>query len=539
MVFQTRVSQNRKNKNLIAEERSAMRKEQKEVEKWHQKELGMLRGAPPRGSRPQRPKPKPKEKEKKKETSKVVAADSNFSHGYLVQGGSQSYLSRISGWGGGSSTGFGATDQPLPSASPPALIPAGVAAKAVEQLVLTPFSENLLARWPDTYSLIPTYVSKDLIHKALTVYPTNINSGTADRAIAYAIHGDPNYSGYEPSAINSTSVGTKGAITWWTPGVITPPVDTLQDSVPDYCYNRPVGLAHKFTFSAVGPYHTIVMRIMELGPCPPPDIASAVPVVFPTQVSAGPTFIQRQFCRAREIALQPGESFTLICLPCDALSLAYWRSRTSRYDSSADLIYSWSDFIIWGYGLEANDTVYHDAVYHHEFYRTVDDLFANSTAVTAGSAIVLPSTSDTDQALTKVAVAAGNGFNVVRDIVEGVSKFVKKAVPFVSGIFNLLGTPIAPLSSSAPCPLHLSSAAAKGFVKSAKTPTLFSHIMARFNPPHSLRLEGGQVVDFGESKSEDSKQVGSLDEQPILLTPINARRASITSTLSSGRKQLR
>jgi len=501
-----------------------MRKEQQEVEKWHQKELGMLRGAPPRGPRPKKM-PKTKRVRQKKEKKEEAKAAIDYSHGFTMQG-SQNYLSRISGWSGGGGAGLGATDQPLPSASPPALIPAGVAAKAVEQLVLTPFSENLLARWPDTYSLIPTYVSKDLIHKALTVFPTNINAGAADRAVAYAIHGDPNYSGYEPSSINSSTSGTKGAITWWALG-LPPPVDTLQDSVPDFCYNRPVGLAHKFTFSAVGPYHTIVMRIMELGPCPPPDTFLAVPVVFPTQVSAGPTFIQRQFCRAREIALQPGESFTLICLPCDALSLAYWRSRTSRYDAGADIVYSWSDFIIWGYGLEANDTVYHDAVYHHEFYRTVDDLYVNSTAVTAGSAIVLPSTNDTDQALTRVAVAAGNGFNVVRDIVEGVSKFVKKAVPFVSGIFNLLGTPIAPLSSSAPCPLHLSLAAAKGFVKSAKTPSLFSHIMARFDLPHSLRLAGGQVVDFGNSKSEESKQGGSLDEQPVILTPVNARRASI------------
>lgn len=438
--------------------------------------------------------------------------------------GTMTPMGALTSYGAGIS-GYGGTG-PVASLTNPALLPADVAAKAVERLVLNPFAENLFARWTDSFSLIPTCVAKDLIHQPLPIFQTNLSSGSADRGSAIFLHGDPHQAAYIPSSVDSsTSSTTKGQITWPSGNWYS-----MQAAVPAYVQMRPVGMGHRFTYSAVGPYHTIVARVIEFGPELPPAWTSPTPWTtygVPEYLQNGATFNQRQFLRAREFVLEPGSTTTITLLPCNASSLNYvlWDEPRYYVVGARYQIMSWSDACIWFFGLEPNDTIYWDGVAHHEYYHSSTDI--SGTQQPQAAAITMPSAAANDKALSTVAEASVSGWTVFKNSVSEVADVVKKAVPYVSSLFGALGL--------VPKPLEPGNLNPHSWFQ-----TVNVHGAYR-NPLTCIKTEEGveskDPLPSPKQFREEVKQLAAdIEDMPVVLTPKGARRPSIAKSLTAKTK---
>jgi len=328
------------------------------------------------------------------------------------------------------SRGVGANSNPTMAAGGSSIFPAVEATKEALRVLLDPFSDSVVARWADSYTLIPTAVSKDAIHRNITLLQDPLN----EEVYCFGLYfrGDPTNTLHMSSIDSSTSSSLLGQLTWNT-GL----AEHLRDSIPSYesafGWARPTGAGVKITYSSVGPYHSGVIRILELPPYPM-DMATH-PVGFPTLPSLGPTFMQREFLRAREMPMDPGDTIQANVYPVDPACLIFGDALSQR-DSYHEGLWantkSWSGLVIWGYGFQATDTVYLDACIHHEWYVPHPVLIGQTVA--PNKAIVRPSTVVTERALDTVTDVVSQGTNIFKTI-YGIGKDIWSVLsPILSAV---------------------------------------------------------------------------------------------------------
>jgi len=294
-----------------------------------------------------------------------------------------------------------------------------VAASETLRLLSDPWSDSVLARWPDSYTMIPTFASKDMAHVSLTIYG---GTTTADGAAGMYVRGDPvdNYS--QVTSVGAASSGYP--ITWHSAW------GNLNDSMPGLtdaaAQARPVAAGWRVTFSGIGAYHTVVARIMEL---PPNGNIDSGFDNFPTNANVAPTFVQREFFRAREVVMKPGDTLVLVSYPCDASSLRFagCKGRVREYSLATK---SWSGYIVWFFGLSSVDTLYMDAIMHHEWY---PPSFIATMPATAPlpRALVKPSMAETEKALGTVVENVSKGWNVFDTVLDVGLNLFEMISPFI------------------------------------------------------------------------------------------------------------
>jgi len=300
-----------------------------------------------------------------------------------------------------------------------AILSPAIAASETLRLLSDPWSDSVLARWPDTYTMIPTFASKDMAHVSLTIYG---GTTSADGAAGMYVRGDPvdNY-------CQVTSVGAASSsypITWHSAWA------NLNDSMPGLtdaaAQARPVAAGWRVTFSGIGAYHTIVARVMEL---PPNGNIDSGFDNFPTNANLAPTFVQREFFRAREVVMKPGDTLVLVSYPCDASSLRFagCKGRVREYSLATK---SWSGYVVWFFGLTSVDTLYMDAIMHHEWY---PPSFIATMPATAPlpRAVVKPSVAETEKALGVVVENVSKGWNVFDTVLDVGLNLFEMISPFI------------------------------------------------------------------------------------------------------------
>jgi len=427
------------------------------------------------------------------------------------------------------------------------IISAYVAAKEALRVMMDPFAESTLARWPDPYTMMPTMTTKDPDHDGLHVF-NGVNA--FDGATAMYIRGDQQFAWHSATSIasstgSSTSSTTPYQITW---NASDPNWNHLSASMPNQAEARPVALGHRFTYSGVGEYHTIVARVIEMPPWAPLNVPPiGVDSPFPNTANEGPTYAQREYFRAREVTMAPGETLVVMSYPLDALSLIFaplWASGPqggadprnimdplSREASGAR---SWGGFIVVFWGLSDKDSVYHDAIVHNEFVAAPVDVEVADTDLTFAypKAVVKPDSTSLDGVLDTVVDIVSSGANVFKTVLTKGRELFSTFVPMLFGGGNMQALPVPPLS------------------RSAKVPTYTAMIRAGCEPPRSLirsypwlaavrpivrQSDSGAVARVTAAVAEQ-KACEDLEDMPVVLTPSTARRPSVVTPLAVRKK---
>jgi len=322
-------------------------------------------------------------------------------------------------------SGFGVnTDSNGESGTPSnvTLISAAAAEKDLTRLITNPFSDGLVARFPDPNTLLVTTTVKSVYHKNMQIW--NGTGGVNDGSTGFYYRGDTTGCYGEPSSIaSSTASPTPYAITWQGPTV------NLRDGMVSGAYARPVSMGLRLTYSGVGPYHSVVIRVMEIPPWGP--ISSVFPN-FPAAANQGPTYYQKEFFRAREVTLNPGESIEMISLPLDSRCISFadaFATRDQMVPPMTNAVcMSWSGYIGWVFGLSSLDALYVDIVHHYEFYYPLP---TTTTTYVPNRAIVLPSAAARDAVITKAVKASASGWTVFKSIVGTIGTVASMVAPFM------------------------------------------------------------------------------------------------------------
>jgi len=333
-----------------------------------------------------------------------------------------------------------------------AIVTGKEAADGVRTLLKDPWADNPIARWPDQYTMMPTFAAKDIAHFPLTIYN---GTTSADGSAAFYIRGDPNGTYAQPTQIGSPTSSSSSQI----PNTLAynqinwscSPTD-MNASMPHAssyaALARPVGMGTRFTYSGVGPYHTIVARVMELPPWAWVGSTTA-PTNFPTYANLGPTFAQREYFRAREIALAPGETLSLLHFPASYMGLTFLPCDNYRETSPNAPGQSWTGYVVWFYGLQSGDTIYTDVVLHHEYYV----LSITTTPATNPTARVLckPDVDVVQNVESEVVDLAAYGWNVFKDILTTAVDIFGKIAPYLPASPNSMKM-VQPCVAGAPVP---------------------------------------------------------------------------------------
>lgn len=406
--------------------------------------------------------------------------------------------------------------------SPVNILPAKLAADQLIEVMRNPFMETSDADWPDPFTLVPTRKSKDIVHQSLTI----ANGATAnDGGVAMYVRGDPYHAWGVPSSISSD-----GTINW------AGCTQDMNASMPTNVMARPIAIGHRFTFSAVGPFHTIVARVMELPPWGPVSSAYAN---FPTKTSLGPTFAQREFFRAREVTLAPGETLEVNCYPADADCLVFATTGQEREATSVSgHAKSWSGFVLWVHGLTSADTIYHDGIIRHSWYMP-SPVTAPSVSPTPAT-LTHPSAAEKDRALSTTVDDVSNGWNVFKSIISGVAEFALKALPYLAGAGQVQLAP--PMSATAYPPTTLGcyavmsdSGAPKHLMEVFGKPSLVATRMAEaeckeFVRPNPLCFE--RAVEKRQSPPEEKKDDGFEDlTKSVLIKALRQNKPTPVATM--------
>lgn len=409
-----------------------------------------------------------------------------------------------------------------------AIIGAPAAAKALHQLLLDPWSDNQLARWPDQYTMVPTFIAKDVAHFPMTIFNGGTaTSPTSDGAAALYFRGDPTYTYRQVSSIASSTASPAYDMDW------NSAMTNMRSSMPTGAMARPVGTGIKFTFSGVGVFHTIVARVIELPPYFA-QIGASKPTNFPSAANDGPTFAQREYMRAREIVMQPGDTLNLVSLPGSRNGLNFVYNTSQRDDEAWSLVgASWSGFVVWFWGLYASDTLYADAVIHHEY--VIPSPVTMPTAGAATRAITRGDTNEVQKVENRVLDVVSSGMNVFKTVVEIISGIASMAAPF-----------LAPKNDMKP--MHVQRV--PPLLETALPPLMYSaaDLLTSVGPPRfcvvnnrSHALTAPRPLPEEEKKEDDFHSVEQPDARPMS-TPITSRDSSSSSSApkvppSGGRRQ--
>lgn len=300
-----------------------------------------------------------------------------------------------------------------------AVIDADDARKGMIQMMSDPFCDVINPRWPDPNTMMMTLVGKDVVHNQFPIWGGATNN---DGAAGMYFRGDPFKTYSLVSSIGAAS--SSYPLTWAVPNV------SMNAAIAAGGYARPTACAVRFTFNAVGPYHSLIMRFMELPPWGP--IASGF-ANFPAAANNGPTYIQREFFRGREVTLNPGESVQINLYPIETRCTAFASVSVERDQFATGTVnpatLSWGGFVMWCYGLSSLDQLYYDAIIRHEYYYPVPTTL--TSIPTTQRAVVMPSAAEKDKVMGAALKRSVSGWNVFKNIVSGIASVASFVAPFL------------------------------------------------------------------------------------------------------------
>lgn len=312
-----------------------------------------------------------------------------------------------------------------PSTGATVVVDGSAAQKDLSSLLNDPFKDTVIGRWPDPNTMMVTATAKDTLHSNLMIY----NGTTAnDGCVAWYFRGDPFATWSPPTSIlSSTASPTPFKINWQAP------VTNMNASMATGAYARPTGIGCRLTFNGVGTYHSVVVRIMELPPWGP--IASGF-TNFPVAGNSSPTYVQKEFFRAREITLNPGEVIQINLYPMEARSIGFADTTAVRDQLAASTTnpscLSWGGFLFWGFGFSSLDSFYIDAIMHHEYYYPLPTTLTN--VASPPKAIVLPDSGARDKAMKGAVVREASGWNIFKNVLTTAAGIASMVLPFMANV---------------------------------------------------------------------------------------------------------
>lgn len=330
----------------------------------------------------------------KKKSTPIYAAQGNFhANGYNFGAGPNGPLNSEALQGDGSSE----------------IISGARAAESVLSSMVDPFGASQTARFPDSFTMIPTAVDRDYVSVS-TTWHNGTTSTDGSGAIYLRGEGSGNY--VVPASISPTH-----AIIW-NGGVGY----NLLGTCPVTCLSRCTGAGWRLTYNGVGDLHDIIMNVMEF---PPHAMITSTFTNFPDYTNVGPSTTQRKVFNARQFMMRSGETVQFTAYPMDSRCTDFATHQNSRADSSL------SSYVIWWYGGRASDQMILESRIHFEF------VVPNVTTVPVPStsyatAVVKPNTAVFDRAMSVLTDAQAVGLNVVKGQTGTVSSVFDRALASAS-----------------------------------------------------------------------------------------------------------
>jgi len=261
--------------------------------------------------------------------------------------------------------------------------------------LVNPFDSNGEARFPDSFTMIPTATTT--AYSAVALTPWN-GTTAADGSTALYLRGEGRSNYYLPSSINASHTIT------WTSGT----GGNLLGTLPANCLCRVTGCAWRLTFNAVGDIHDMVFNVMEV---PPAAVVSSF-TNFPTTSNVGPDDVMRGVFNARQFIVHSGETTQLTAYPMDGRCTDFLSQGSYRDGSGL------SGFVAWCYGLKSTDQLVLEA---RVFYEFVVPSISAASATNWKTVVVKPDSSMFDKAISLLTDAQSTGLNVVKAMSSTVS----------------------------------------------------------------------------------------------------------------------
>lgn len=366
------------------------------------------------------------------------------------------------------------------------------------------------ARMPDPYTAVKTFVT-DCFYNSVFV-PAFPSSGTTTYGgFCFAFNGSPLKTVKFPTVTPGSSTV---AIAWNGGSYVDAGINNAN------FVSRPMGVNASMTFELIGPVHNVIVNALPLLPCALSGLAAA-PGGFPTAQEEGLTTLQ-SVMGGRSWSVSPGSTVSLACVPLDNRSWDFEASNTERghYDALGQL--SWGGWVVWGWGLTAGDKI---------LFRTT---YGEECAIVPGNSTIYNYAQEKNPCDPVYASKIKDMFSTLVD--EGFSAIeyaASAALPIMYAAIR--GHSMGPLDSVlAKNGVSLGSAQPSydrgaNLVRATREP----------KPPFSSASEH-KVPDIEDLPlthlSEATKTVNALTDAPEMVTPKNARRPSLSLSLTSRKK---
>jgi hypothetical protein len=373
---------------------------------------------------------------------------------------------------------------------------------------------------PDPFSRFPLAPYRCPSYANVTV----TNGTTAcDGSVAIRVRADPMYTWA------SAGISAAHAITGW-----NTPAD-VHGSLGAAHYCRPVVCGAYVTYLCTGDPHHVRYSMTRSGPDVYGSQTSCAAV--PTYTNLGVTAAQVSNCFGHDAMLQPENNSISITFANNGTVSAtkFILATTERGEAGSDCVF------LWLYGLRSTDLVSVNVVMHYEYYpggtstwldpsqirlcgssSMASDLAQGmiTNSIAAGDDIkqanpeVMQNSAEQAKAQVDTTVKQASTWDKVDDIISTGSKIA-------GGLFDILGPLLLPASLA----VRLSSLPKDHCFRTSLTNTRISELPA-------IRLAPSRNVKPPLVESKDD-----IEEQPVLLTPDQARRPSIASSLTTSRKR--
>jgi len=300
-------------------------------------------------------------------------------------------------------------------------------------------------RWPDPFTLVRTGV-------------TSMTSGVNLTPLTYSgapTYGYGTYFLFRGSPINSFwegKVGTAGALKWKAADCQGSVVNAGINS-SNY-FTRPIGAVVELHLDIRGLDHSVSVCAVPFEPILPNTIGADVPTGFPATIGVLPTAAQVSFGAKQWVVTANDNPIRFCTLPMDSRALDFAGGNIDRTDAASYAMMAWHTWIVWIYGMSADDAAqvaihYSEEIMPRAFVATG---FNYPTADKESNSSLLDSAINAIQA---AAEAGLTGYKVVDSIVNvgkkvwNMGKSLYSALGFANGTLPIH---YMPLPHSIPMP---------------------------------------------------------------------------------------
>lgn len=366
------------------------------------------------------------------------------------------------------------------------------------------------ARMPDPYTAVKTFVT-DCFYNSVFVPAFPASGTTTYGGFCFGFNGSPLKTVKFPAV---TAGASSVAISWSSGTFVDAGINNAN------FVSRPMGINASITFELVGPVHNVIVNALPLLPCALSGLIAA-PGGFPTAQEEGLTTLQ-SVMGGRSWSVSPGSTVSFSCVPLDNRSWDFETSNMERGDYAALGQLSWGGWVVWGWGLTAGDKV---------LFRTT---YGEECAIAPGNSTIYNYAQEKNPTDPVRASRIKDTFSTLVD--QGFSAIeyaASAALPILyAAIKNHSMGPVSELLSK------------QGVSFGSAQPMWDKHINMNLatrepRPPFSSQQET-KTPDLDDMPlthlSASTKAANALTDPPEMVTPKNARRPSLSLSLT-GRKK--